>query len=147
MKGTITNLSSTVDVLKADNEQKAKDARVLELRNLLGAKLRGGFMTKVQHDTLLDQFKDVVDLVGDQGHCGDVHDAGPRAQQGARRRRRTTDEKTERASRRRRRFMALSNRRLPRSAGISLSDAVKLAGAQLADEAEAYREHFANTAS
>ena len=62
MKGTITNLSSTVEVLKTENTQRANEARVLELRTALGQKLKGGFISKVTHDALFDQFKEQVDL-------------------------------------------------------------------------------------
>lgn len=142
MKGTITNLSSTVDVLKTENKQRADEARVLELRTLLGTKLRGGFMSKVQHDTLFAQFKDSVDLSAiktiiatfttpiitlNKEH-GIGSDAGEEVASGE-----ASQEK----------IIALAAT-LQKERGISLSDAVKLAGAQLAPEAEAYREHYSN---
>ena len=80
---------------------------------------------------------------GRQGHRGDVHDADHRAQQGARDRARTwTGEKND-GEQAQEKIIALSTQ-IAKERGISLSDAVKLAGAQLASESEAYREHYAN---
>ena len=142
MKGTITNLSSTVEVLKTENKTRADEARVLELRSALGAKLKGGFMSKVQHDMLFAQFKDSTDLSAakaiistfttpiialnkEHGSGGDAADETVRGEQ--------SQEK----------IIALAAT-LQKEHGISLSDAVKRAGAQLANDAEAYREHFSN---
>jgi phage I-like protein len=145
LKGTITNLSSTVDVLKADVESKAAEARKLELNSLLGGKLKGGFITKVTHDTLFNQFKDTVDLSGLRALVATFtkpvialnteHGVGSDAQ----------GEKTQ-GEQATGKILALSNQ-IAKERGISLSDAVKLAGAQLAGEADTYRESFANVAS
>jgi Mu-like prophage I protein len=143
MVGKITNLSSTVDTLKAEAELKAKEGRTLELRNALGAKLRGGFISKTTHDTLLEQFKDAVDLtvfraivntfttpiiVLNKEHGTGLDAQGEKAQ----------------GEQAQEKIIALSQQ-LAKERGISLSDATKQAAAQLAAEAEAYREHYANT--
>ncbi len=141
MKGQITSLSTVVDALKTENETNAKNARSLELATMLDGKVRGGFMSKAQRDKFFELYKDAADLTAikavvdtfttsivslnrEHGTAADVDSAeaqGDAAQK---------------------EIIALAAT-IQKERGVSLSDAVKLAGAQLAEKAETYRESFA----
>ena len=76
MKGPITNLSSTGR--RAQSRQRTEGHASARHRTAkpAGLKLRGGYMTKVQHDTFLrSQFKDIGGPGCLQDHRRDVHHA------------------------------------------------------------------------
>ena len=140
MKGQITNLSTTVDSLKADNEAAAKKARVFELNTELDRLTKNALISRTTRDALFNQFKDATDLSNFKAlaatftksivELNTEHGTGNEgdADQGA------VAQKE---------LINLANT-LAKEKGISLSDAVKLAGSQLADRAEQYRESFAD---
>lgn len=137
IKGTVTNLSQTVAALKADAETTAKAARTIECSNMLDAKVRGGFMTKVQRDKFFELYKDAADLTPLKSlleafttpivSLGTEHGAGTDVD--------STDAQGAAAEKE---IIALAAT-IQKERGVNLSDATKMAATQLADKADAYR--------
>ena len=140
MKSTITNLSETVTTMRSDAEATAKKARADEVTRLLSEKLRGGFIPKPLHDTLLKQYVDAVDLSGlkdilatfttpivalnrEHGSSaeGETKPQGEAAQE---------------------KLMNLTNQYV-KERNMTYADAAKAASMVLKDEVEQYREHYA----
>src|SRR4030095_1084657 len=139
MKTTITNLSTTVDALKADADETAKKARLFELNAELDRLLKGAFITKVTRDALFAQFKDSTDLSGFKAIAGTFKEPilALNREHGS-----AADGEAVTAEVAQKEIISLANT-MVKEQGISLSEAVKRAGAQLTERAEQYRESYA----
>jgi hypothetical protein len=142
MQGTIVTLSSAIETMREANAAQAQAAREAELVGELTRLSKGGFITKPTRDALYGQFKDSTDLSAFKAIAGTFttpivslnreHGSGGKGESSEKTNGEDATEK----------LINMANT-IAKEKGISLRDATIQAGAQMADEAEAYREQFA----
>lgn len=140
LKESVTSLSSTVTTLQNDAKTRDQESRRQDLRRELYKKVSGGFMLKATADKLYEQFKDATDLAPFMAlsetfntkivTVGAEHGSGGDA---------PAQSDGQKASAK---IIALSHQ-LVKERGMNLSQATIEASKQLADDAQAYREQFA----
>lgn len=139
LKDTVKNLSTTVATMQTDSVNAQKAARTIELNTTLDRLSKGGFISKPTRDALFDQFKEALSLDAFRAICNTFtkpilnldteHGSGIDAETSA------GDAATDK-------LINLTNQ-IVKERGLSLRDATIEAGKQLAGDAEAYREQFA----